>query len=178
MTAVKEARNPNRNTAVMKDAVAPERVGRSARVVGVCLGGLAVMAVAIAAMLASNATTARSSASNVTLVYVGASDCAPCRAWQNGDGAAFRRSADFAQLSYREVKAPHLAEVLNDEYWPEDLRAYRHRLKQSDGVPLWIVVSGDTIVMQRHGAAAWRNDVLPRLRRTLRYLRSATDSAA
>lgn len=162
----------------MNDAAVSESVGRFARIAWACLGSLALVAAAIAAMLASNAMAARSGAGNITLVYVGAADCAPCRAWQNGEGAAFRQSTDFTHLSYREVKAAHLNEILQNEYWPEDLRPYRDRLKRSAAVPLWLVVSRDTIIMQRHGAAAWRSDVLPRLKRALRYLRSATDSAA
>src|SRR3974390_1215925 len=42
----------------------------------------------------------------VVLIYVGAEDCAPCRAWRRGPGAEFRASAEFLRLTYREVEAP------------------------------------------------------------------------
>lgn len=105
---------------------------------------------------------------DVMLLYVGAEDCAPCRAWQGGEGAAFFASADFPRISYREVKAPHLIDVLNDENWPDEIRSYRGRLRRSDGVPLWLVVSDHEIVEQRFGAAEWRAGILPRIKSLLR----------
>jgi hypothetical protein len=107
-------------------------------------------------------------ATDLTLIYVGADDCAPCRAWQNGDAAAFRKSAEFSRISYREVKSPHLHDVLSDEHWPEEIRAYRGRLKRSDGVPLWLIVSGNEVIAQAFGAAAWHSSVLPTLKSQLR----------
>jgi hypothetical protein len=104
---------------------------------------------------------------NVMLLYVGAEDCAPCRAWQKGDGASFFASTDFRRIRYREVRSPHLADVLNDDNWPEDLRIYRGHLKRSDGVPLWIVVSDHEIVERKFGASAWRESILPRIRSLL-----------
>lgn len=107
-------------------------------------------------------------ANDLLLIYVGAEDCAPCRAWQNGEGAEFRKSSEFARIFYREVKSPRLRDVLNDEHWPEDIRSHRSRLKRNDGVPLWLIVSGNDVVAQRHGAAAWQASVMPTLRSHLR----------
>ena len=104
----------------------------------------------------------------IMLLYVGADDCAPCRAWQNGDGASFLASAEFPRIQYREVKSPHLVDVLKDDNWPEDLRIYRSQLKRSDGVPLWLVVSGHKIVERQSGAAAWHENILPKIRGLLR----------
>jgi hypothetical protein len=61
-----------------------------------------------------------------------------------------------------------LHDVLRDENWPEDIRAYRSRLKRSDGVPLWLIVSGNDVVAQRFGAAAWQASIMPTLRSYLR----------
>ena len=105
---------------------------------------------------------------DVMLLYVGAEDCAPCRAWQNGEGAAFLASADFPRITYREVKSPHLHDVLKDENWPDEVRLYRDSLRRSDGVPLWLVVTDHKIVEQRFGAAEWRANVLPRIKSLLR----------
>lgn len=102
------------------------------------------------------------------LLYVGAEDCAPCRAWQNGDGAAFFASANFPRITYREVKSPYLHDVLKDENWPDEIRSYRRSLRRSDGVPLWIVVLDHEIIEQRFGAAEWRANVLPRIKSLLR----------
>ena len=104
----------------------------------------------------------------VTLLYVGAEDCAPCRAWQSSEGASFLASADFPRITYREVKSPHLHDILKDENWPDDLRGYRAGLRRSDGVPLWLVVVDHKIVEQRFGAAEWRASVLPSIKSLLR----------
>ena len=105
---------------------------------------------------------------DVMLLYVGAEDCAPCRAWQNGEGAAFLASEDFPRITYREVKSPHLHDILKDENWPDEVRRYRDGLRRSDGVPLWLVVADRKIVEQRFGAAEWRASVLPRITSLLR----------
>lgn len=105
---------------------------------------------------------------DVTLLYVGADSCAPCRTWQQGAGAAFRSSAEFAHVTYREVKSPTLLDVLEDEYWPEDLRWYRDRLGRGAGVPLWLLISNDEIVEQGFGASQWHGTVLPKLKSLLR----------
>lgn len=164
LTAVKEAMCCIRNSCAMEDAITLAR--RRARWVGLCLGILAAVAAIAAALLVAQKMPAR--AADLLLIYVGADDCAPCRAWQNGDGADFRKSAEFAHISYREVKSPNLHDVLSDEHWPEEIRVYRSRLKRSDGVPLWLIVSGNDVVAQRFGAAAWHASVLPKLRSYLR----------
>lgn len=105
---------------------------------------------------------------DVMLLYVGADDCAPCRAWQDGEGAAFRMSPEFAHLSYREVKSPALFDILKDENWPEDLRGYRDRLDPGTGVPMWFVIAGNEVVSRGVGASQWRDSVLPKLRSLLR----------
>jgi hypothetical protein len=105
---------------------------------------------------------------DVVLLYIGAQDCAPCRTWQNGDGMLFRGSAEYARLTYREVKSPTLFDVLKDDHWPEDLRSYRDRLGPGAGVPMWVIVEGDEIVSREYGAARWRAAVLPKIRSLLR----------
>ena len=112
--------------------------------------------------------TDRPHPSSILLLYVGAEDCAPCRVWQSGDGATFLASAEFARISYREVKSPRLFDVLKDENWPDDIRSYRDHLRRGDGVPLWLIVSDDRIVEQRSGATQWQATVLPKIKSLLR----------
>ena len=126
---------------------------------------LAVVAIAVFAVaLWLGPFRLASRPADVMLIYVGAQDCAPCRAWQNRERAAFLASAESAHITYREVKSPHLEDILTDENWPEDIRDYRKSIRQSDGVPLWLVVS-ERIVVERHfGITAWQQDILPALR--------------
>lgn len=103
----------------------------------------------------------------VTLVYVGADDCAPCRAWQLTERKQLQPFTEFARLNYREVKSPTLRDVLKDEHWPEDLRSYRDRLGRGVGVPLWLVILGDEVVARGFGASQWHAAVLPRVKSLL-----------
>lgn len=125
----------------------------------------AAIVIVILAMVASAGPLRLASRpADVMLIYVGAQDCAPCRAWRTGDGAAFLASAEFAGIAYREVKSPHLEDVLADENWPEDIRDYRNSIRQSDGVPLWLVVADRRIVERHFGTTAWQQRILPALR--------------
>jgi hypothetical protein len=103
----------------------------------------------------------------ITLIYVGAADCAPCRAWKRGAGAEFRASSEFAKISYREVESPSALDLLKDEYWPEDLRHYRDRLPRDAGVPLWLIVANHGLVEQQFGESQWNSAVLPALKALL-----------
>jgi hypothetical protein len=105
---------------------------------------------------------------NVMLLYVGAEDCAPCRVWRDGEGAAFLASAESGRITYRAVKSPRLEDVLKDENWPEDIRGLRNGIDRSDGVPLWLVVSDDVVVERDFGVVAWKQRVLPKI---MSYLR-------
>jgi hypothetical protein len=127
---------------------------------------LAIAVAAISAWTGHSAHHARES--KIMLLYVGADDCAPCRAWRNGERPAFLASPEFARVIYREIDAPHLESLMNDQNWPEDVRDYRSRIRQSDGVPLWLVISDHAVVEQQFGTAAWRERILPRIRAHLR----------
>ena len=105
---------------------------------------------------------------NLTLVYIGADNCAPCEIWQRNQGTAFRDSPEFHHLAYREVKSPNLFDVLKDDNWPEELRGYRQAIDEGAGVPLWLVIADDQIVMQRSGLAQWQEMVLPKIKSLLR----------
>ena len=45
---------------------------------------------------------------NLTLVYVGAADCAPCQTWARDHRLALLASAQFMHVTYREVISPRL----------------------------------------------------------------------
>lgn len=138
----------------------------SATKVGVMLVPI-VFAGVVIALFAATWTPAKS-AKKVTLVYVGAENCAPCEIWQHNQGTAFRNSTKFRRLTYREVKSSSLFDVLKDENWPEDLRIYRHAIKQEAGVPLWLVIADEQLVMQSSGLTQWRAAVWPKIKSLLR----------
>ena len=127
----------------------------------------ALFIAAFAALTFGNWTLAKP-VKNLTLVYVGADDCAPCEIWQRNQGAAFRVSPEFHRLAYRQVKSPNLFDVLKDKNWLEELRGYRQAIGEGAGVPFWLVIADDQIVMQSTGLTQWQEMVLPKLKSLLR----------
>jgi hypothetical protein len=105
---------------------------------------------------------------DVVLVYVGADDCLPCRKWQLEARPLFRAAPEFAAVTYREVKSSTLLDLLADEYWPDELRAYRDLLGRDAGVPLWLIISDNQLLQRSAGIAQWQSTVLPKLRSLLR----------
>jgi hypothetical protein len=129
----------------------------------------AAMMVAVVAITAWVVHPERDShQADVTLLYVGAEDCAPCRAWRKGEGADFFASEEYSRIIYREVRSSRLEDVLNDENWPQDIRDYRNSIRRSDGVPLWLIISNCAVVEHQFGTTAWHERILPRLRSYLR----------
>lgn len=108
--------------------------------------------------------TATGEVKKITLVYVGAENCGPCDNWQRNQEIAFRNSPEFQRLAYREVKSPNLFDVLNDVYWPEDLRVYRQAISRSAGVPFWLVIADDQLILQGSGLTQWHNAILPKIK--------------
>ena len=104
----------------------------------------------------------------LVLLYVGAEDCAPCRAWQRDAKIDFQALGEFQRLLYREVKSPTLFDILKDENWPEDLREYRDQLGSEAGVPLWLVIADSRVVQRGMGPTQWRAEVLPKIKSLLR----------
>ena len=133
----------------------------------IIVGGVIFIIVVIFEIMKMISPPAVKSQRHVTLVYVGAENCAPCDTWQRNQGTAFRESAEFHRLAYREVKSPSLLDVLKDDNWPDDLRAYRQAIGQHAGVPLWLVIADDRLVLQGSGASQWQNAVLPKIKSLL-----------
>ena len=140
----------------------------SARRASVIVGGVIfVIAVTLEIMKLISPPSVKSQ-KHLTLVYVGAENCAPCDIWQRSQGTAFHDSTEFHRLAYREVKSPNLFDVLKDNNWPEELRGYRQAIGEGAGVPLWLVIADDQIVMQSSGLTQWQEMVLPKIKSLLR----------
>jgi hypothetical protein len=128
----------------------------------------AITAALIGALFWKYSVVRPASRNDVMLLYVGADDCPPCRAWKRGPGAAFRASPEFSRLIYREVDSPTVLNLLSDQYWPDDLREYRERLGRNAGVPLWLLVADHQVVERGFGESQWREIILPKLKVLLR----------
>jgi hypothetical protein len=101
---------------------------------------------------------------DVTIVYVGADDCAPCRTWRREHWPTFQASAEFMRVRYREVTSPKLFDLLEDAHWPQELRVYRAVLDRTAGVPLWLVIANDKVAVKARGLRQWEEVALPAIR--------------
>jgi hypothetical protein len=128
---------------------------------------LAIVIAVAGTVAAYHFDTARVSArhrpEHITLVYVGADDCPPCRNWERGAEPAFRASLLFSRITYRVVKSRTLFAVLSDDNWPDDLRPFRDQLRPQAGVPLWLVIGDGRLLIQGFGETQWREAIVPRM---------------
>lgn len=138
------------------------------RLAAIVAGAAVAVAILAAGRTEHADVAALQRAKEVTLVYIGAEDCAPCRIWQRETEAEIQTSAKFARLTYRAVKSPALFDLMDDKHWPEDLRGYRDRLVPGAGAPTWLIIADGALVIKAAGASQWRDAVLPRLESLMR----------
>lgn len=100
----------------------------------------------------------------ITVVYVGAEDCAPCRAWRRDERPAFLSSSVFPNITYREVIASRLHDLLAQAQWPADLEFLRQQVRSRPGAPQWFVVEDGRVTTWEAGLSAWRRAVWPTIR--------------
>ena len=128
------------------------------------LGAGVVFVAAVLAASARYEAEHEQTPANVTVIYVGANDCAPCRSWRRDRWPKFSASPEFSRLTYREVTASRLFDLLKDENWPEDLRRYRDALDRSAGVPLWFIVADDKPALMVRGLREWSELAVPKIK--------------
>jgi hypothetical protein len=102
------------------------------------------------------------------LLYVGAEDCAPCRAWREAQWDRVRRAHRAAPLRFLELRAERAADVLDDALWPSALRPHRAAIPPQAGLPLWMLAREDRVVLLVWGARRWDAELAPALRRIAR----------
>jgi hypothetical protein len=110
------------------------------------LAAIGVVAVAAAAFGASRPAPGPDRSIDrepLTLLYVGAEDCASCRAWRRDHRDAFLATLDPSRVTYREVIAARTATAFDETTWPEDLRGRLADAQKVGGVPLWIVIKDE-----------------------------------
>jgi hypothetical protein len=138
------------------------------RLVRALAPGAAILVVAaVVAAAARFDDKHQDSPAQVTVIYVGADDCAPCRIWRRDRLPKFTGSPEFKRLTYREVTSPKLFDLLNDEHWPDDLRRYRDFLNKTAGVPLWFIVADDKVTLTARGLREWGELAMPKIRSML-----------
>mgnify|MGYP001087286686 CR=1 FL=1 len=97
----------------------------------------------------------------LTVIYVGADDCGPCRVWRRDARPDFLGSHAFQNIKYREVIASRLYDLLAESQWPADLSFLREKVRARPGAPQWFVIQDGHLIAQEAGLSAWRRAVWP-----------------
>jgi len=135
-----------------------------------------IIVIAVVVMNAATALFAKSVPSknpkygdtNLTVIYVGAEDCAPCIIWKNEHREAFLASPQYAKITYHEVIAEKTADALTNKAWPKELRQYRDGTKRLFGAPSWLVVENHRVIASIGGLSNWKKHVFPFLQNSIR----------
>lgn len=105
--------------------------------------------------------------SEVTLLYVGASNCPSCRLFETNSGQGTRKGLlanDFMKtIKYREVKANLYLDTADMHFWPEDLKWVPGKTFVKSGTPRFILMVDKTVVMNVFGTRKLTEKIAPQL---------------
>lgn len=87
-----------------------------------------------------------SSKSEIQVVYIGADNCPPCWKFKANDYPGWVKSAEYRQVTYRELQFARYQATSSDEIWPDDLKWLREATNNRRGAPRWIVLVDGKIV--------------------------------
>ena len=104
----------------------------------------------------------------LTVIYVGAEDCAPCLTWRRDHRDDFKASRIFPKIDYRELIADSTKNALADSNWPKELRRYRDSSKRLFGAPAWLIVENHQVIASVGGLSNWEKNVWPFLKNNVR----------
>jgi thiol-disulfide isomerase/thioredoxin len=121
--------------------------------------------------------------SKITLVYVGADNCPPCRAFIGYYGKEGRRlpelAPELAEVRFVNVSLMHFTSPVHSEDLPEDLAwllqpaANGKVPMRKRGTPYFIGVVDKRVVARGHGTEALKTLVVPEIRRAVEERRAA-----
>lgn len=96
-------------------------------------------------------------AADVTVIYIGDWDCPYCTVWKNEDKPKWLASNLSKRVRYVEIEAPHLKEVYQERYWPDDLRPILAQVPHKRGTPRFLIVRAGRIVSNDFGHHKWQH---------------------
>jgi hypothetical protein len=97
-----------------------------------------------------------------TLVYLGAWDCPYCTKWKAEERPNFAASAEARRIALREFDTPRFK---SPEFkFPPDLAWLDAKYRTKRGVPRFLIVRGDKVLLDAYGLQGWREKTLPMLR--------------
>ena len=96
-------------------------------------------------------------AGNRQVVYIGGTDCPPCRRWSATYKEKWLASPEYRQVTWYEVEPPRLREAYQEEHWPEALWSVLDQVPRRSGTPRFLVVADGRIVSNEMGVSKWLN---------------------
>ena len=129
------------------------------------LTGPALLLAACAQAPASNVAAAKAEHHGITLVYIGADDCAPCQTWRKRELPKWQASATRGKVDFRMVMAAHFRNVVDPYYWPDDLLWIKDDAHVSNASPQYVVAKDGKVLLRGFGVQSWQSRVLPLLQR-------------
>jgi hypothetical protein len=118
------------------------------------------MTLAALAAAAVSPASARTAAPNLSIIYVGAKDCGPCRVFDSQDLPQWNKSMLARDVKLIHVDAPSVNVAFQARHWPAEARPFISAVK-APIVPCFILVDGKSVVAIGTGIGGWRNQVLP-----------------
>jgi hypothetical protein len=97
----------------------------------------------------------------LTVIYIGADDCGPCRIWRRDKRRDCLGSGVFQNIKYREVIVSRLYDLLVEAQWPAALMFLREQVRARPGGPQWFIIQDGHIITWEAGLSAWRRVVWP-----------------
>lgn len=104
-------------------------------------------------------------AGKMSLVYVGAFNCAPCTAWERKYRAHTAEFCGKNGIDFREVKAGTYKDTKYTAPWPDDLEWIAKSGNATRGTPRFIVIVDGKIRRNTLGLGGWETEVWPMLQR-------------
>ena len=102
--------------------------------------------------------------SRILLVYVGASNCGECRAWEAGKAATVER-LHAKGVEYRETISPKFSDTASPERWPEDIRwiTTQNAAYVARATPRFLVLVDGRVVRNKYGGASYSEAYIDQL---------------
>ncbi|MBM3554874.1 MAG: hypothetical protein FJX47_04910 [Alphaproteobacteria bacterium] len=156
---------PNRNRVVTRLGDDGRFAGEIRYFTGASAGTTRLLAIRESAaehLLADKYVVARES--KLSLVYVSASNCGPCGAWERdigpGTKQAFLASRAARAFQFRQINHPTYMNTGEARRWPEDLHWMVKATNVASGTPRYVVLVDRKIVLNSQGRFSTRVEPL------------------
>ena len=103
-------------------------------------------------------------AGGISVVYISAEDCAPCRQFEAADFPQWQSSPLSQRVRFLRAHAPKTTQAFQTKYWPSEARSFAGAVKVPV-VPSFILANNGSVMLVGSGLIGWRNQVLPEIRR-------------